>query len=100
MTVNYPQSYDDGEDSFEDDYDDGYTDGYTDGKNSVRNTSTKSSYARVNGKSGAGSQKGTSASDLFPIRHLQKPGQRFRHFRSLQYLRQQVLLYAEEKHVN
>ena len=36
---------------------------------------------------------------LFPIRHLQKPGQRFRHFRSLQYLRQQVLLYAEERHV-
>ena len=74
VTVNYPQSYDDGEDSFEDDYDDGYTDGYTDGKNSVRNSSTKSSSARVNGKSGAGSQKGTSASGSVSYKTSPKTG--------------------------
>lgn len=100
VTVNYPQSYDDGEDSFEDDYDDGYTDGYTDGKNSVLEFFHKEFFCPCQWqKWSRKSERNIRFPDLFPIRHLRKPGQRFRHFRSLQYLRQQVLLYAEEKHV-
>ena len=50
-------------------------------------------------KSGAGSQKGTSASGSVPIRHLQNRGSASGTSVSLQYFAAQVLLYAEEKHV-
>ena len=89
VTVNYPQSYDDGEDSFEDDYE-RIPYGIL-----PQRVLLPVSMAKVEQEV----RKEHQLPDLFPIRHLRKPGQRFRHFRSLQYLRQQVLLYAEEKHV-
>ena len=65
VTINYPQSYEDGDGSYADDYSDGYQDGYTDGKNSVKKQSSGAANSSTNSASNSASN-GSSATSSAP----------------------------------